>query len=512
MLINIHRYNDPYLDNSLQSFHRLIKEIENQYPDVVQSQLFPDCLRMEIKDRERFLNLLDAQIQQEIRVHLYYSRQNKDGTTREDYKHYLPFLGQPPSQYPLTFRDDKRHQLLEDAFPKEPSNKGKPCFLCGRFPAQVELTQGVYPFVTKAASLTTADYLYERSISKTYHKVCSLCYLIASLGWCDPAIPYRSRIQIAPRQMVSFLWLPYSFSLEKLHNLKRNLPSQLPLMDEISNVKLATKEHPPSRYSLLLAFLESLLLQVAEREVKSLREVSLNIPDEWWFLRIPEGRGMKNVDLGSFSLPEKVKSALIECLASSLQPYAHLLGRLEIRDAGERRKREEERKRTDNLREELSHSFLADDYDSFARLLQPHPRWIASLPPADGEAKLLEFLKIWRCKDMFTEQELEVLRKAGRTIALISDLRGKPSVLYNFMDRVRTPPDMLDSLKEIGHLLIGVDFEKEEASWLSPDSLDQLVELINAKEKLFGEIKNTLGIFISVEYAKRRLRERRQTR
>lgn len=512
--ILLSRYNDPYLDNALQSFHRMLKEINEQFPDVMESQLSPNCLRIKINKRDEFIDLLENKIEQELDLHLRYSRKKNDETVTEGWKPFLPFLSQPSHQYPQTFKEETRRELLERAFPVEMSQRaGKLCFLCGKFPAPLELTQGIYPFVTKSASLTTATYLAQRSSSRSYYSVCPLCYLIASLGWADPAIPYRSRVSLAPRQTVSFLWLPYeSSSLERLDQLKKDLPKRLRLKDEFSNVRLELpyQGYPPSRFSLLLAFLESLLLQVAERKVVSLEEESLNIPDEWWFLRIPEGRGMKNVDMGAFFLSQRIKEVIAKYLQEG-KPYGELLGLIWMRQEGEQRDRKEEGRRTDLLREELSRAFLSDDYNSFAHQFQVRPRWIIVLP-SGGDEKLFNLIKIWRCKDMLSEQELEVLRRAGRTIALISDLRSKPSVLYNLLDRVRTPSDLLSALREIGHLLVGVDFQEDEAQYLSPDSLDQLVQLVKGKEKLFSDIKNTLGIFVSVEYAKRRLRERRQER
>lgn len=513
MEIVISRYNDPYLDNALQSFYRMLTEIEEQYPDVVESKLVHNTLKITIKNKEAFIDRLDELIKEETKLNLFYSRKNRDGTTSENWKHYLPFRSQPPSQFPKTFKEDTRKKLIELAFSEEITKvKRNPCFLCGKYPGSEELTQGVYPFVTKTSALTTATYLINRSISKSYHKVCPLCYLIASVGWLDPILPYRSRVSVAPRQTVSFLWLPYTTGLlEELDKVKRELGGgRFELKDEISNIRLEVpyEGYPPSRFSLLLSFLESILLQVADREVRTLKEVYLRIPDEWWLLCIPEGGGIKNVDLWAFSLPIKIKNVIMEYIPKG-RIYGELFCSMGLRQDGERRDRDEERRRSEYLREGLSRAFLSDDYSSFARQFQLSPRWIIILPPS-GEEKLVNLIKVWRCRDMLTEEELEVLRKAGRCIALISDLRKKPSVLYNVLDRVRTPSDLLEVLREIGHLLVGVDFQESDAQYLSPDSLDQLVELVNGKEKLFSDIKNTLGIFISVEYAKRKLRERRQ--
>ena len=517
--ITLSRFNDPYLDNALQFFYKLLKEIQSQYPDVVDSQLAHDRLTIIVKDRESLIDLLDDLIVREMTTSLRFSRQNKDGTITEGWKHFLIFPAQKPDQFPLTYREEKRRELLQKAFSQQPTSRRRSfCFLCGVFPATEQLTQGIYPFVTKAASLTTADYLVARG-KKTYYYVCPLCYLIASLGWADPALPYRSRIVVAPRQRVSYLWLPYAFSLKELDRLKRDLPSELDSKAEISNIKLPAPQgvSPPGCFSLLLAFLEGLLLKVAQKEMVSLRDLRLEIPDEWWFIRIPEGRGMKNVDLGGFVLPQRVKDALIEYISNGegRRLYGDFLGLVRIRDTGAQRNIKEERRRSDNLREKLSQSFLQDDYDSFARLFQPHPRCIISLP-LNGEDYLKKLIKIWRCKDMLTEQELEILQKAGRTIALISDIRQKPSILYNLLDRVRTPSDLLDFLREIGHLLVGVDFDKVDFKKIdvkdfSPDAINQLVSLVNEKVGIFRDLKNTLGIFISVEYARRKLQERRRT-
>ncbi|MBC7330034.1 hypothetical protein H5T88_06705 [bacterium] len=511
MQITIPFYNDPYLDNALLYFHKLLDDLHQQFPDAVDTQLNAYGLDIAVLNRERFIEVLENSIKQITETNLQFTREDKRGGTKvQKWKHYLPFRPQPPAQFPLTYREEERRELLEKAFPSEQPRGKNTCFLCGGFPAQVELTQGIYPFVTKAASLTTSVYLVKRG-KKTYYSVCPLCYLIASLGWADPSLPYRSRVEIAPKQTVSFLWLPYPASSPyKLQSLKNRLSTELARSEETSNVKLPTLHSPPSRFSLLLTFLENLLQKVAEREVKSLQEVALIIPEEWWLLRIPEGSGMKNVDFQGFYISKKVKDALVECVQSDLKPYSDLLGLIVLRNVGEGKFNTENGKLTNNLREELSRSFLQDDYTSFARRLQPNPRWIPFVPK-NLETNLFNFIKIWRCNEMLTEHELEILRKAGRTIALISDLRNKPSVLYNFLDRVRTSSDLLSSLKEIGHLLAGIDFAETKAQFLSPDSLSELVNMVNKKETIFQDLLSTLGIFISVEYAKMKLQERRKT-
>ncbi len=510
MEITLPKHNDPYLDNALQSFSRMLRELKEQFPEVLDCQLSPNGLWIKVINRKKFLDVLEEKIKDEIETNLRFSSKRRDGTSYSAWKHFPPFVTNKPSQYPKIYKEETRRELLESAFPEEmPKTKKSICFLCEKFPASEELTQGVYPLVTKIASLTTTEHLIHRSTQRYYYRVCPLCYLVASLGWLDPALPYRSKVEIAPRQSVSFIWLPYSSSLQKLDELKRPLLSTLKLQEEISNVPLGLPypSYPPSRFSLLLASLESLLLQVAEKEKKSLRELILIIPEEWWFLRVPEGRGMKNVDLGAFSLPQRIKEVLQEYLPQG-KIYGELLGLIEVRQDSERRDRNEERRRTDRLREELSRAFLQDDYHSFARCFQIHPRWIINLP-SNVEGKLFNLIKIWRCKGMLVEGDLEVLQKAARTIALVSDLRQKPSVLYNLLDRVRTPSDMLSALKEIGHLLVGIDFAEPDAQYLSPDSLEQLLKLLHHKERPFPEVRDTLGIFISVEYAKRRIRERR---
>lgn len=514
MRYKLHIYNDPYLDNALQSFYRFLEDIRREQPSLFELALSPTELVLTINDRARFLDVLEEAIKDGKRNRLTFIRK-KGETTTEGWKHFLIFRSQPPSNHPETYREETLRPLLEAAFPQDEGVKtSRTCFLCGERAPKVELTQGVYPFSTKASSLTTAPFLAERS-QKTYHSICPLCYLVASLGWMDRAIPYRSRVNIAPRQTVSYLWLPYVSppSLQKLDELKRNLPSSLDDRGELSNFPLSTPNDrfPPSRYSLLLACLEKVLQDTAEREIRGTEAFIKAIPDEWWNLRIPEGRGMKNLTAVSFAIPLRIKGLLADLISSQLMPYRDIISQMGIISLDKERKdREEERKRTDRLWEGLSYAFLEDNYQDFARFFQPSPRWVIILP-GEAERRLYEFIRKWRCSDMFGESEFDILRKAGGTIALISDLRNKPSVLYNFLDRVRTPSDMLDALRELTHLLVGVDFEEEESRYLSPDSLEQLVELVNQSDsRIFPDLKNTLGIFIGMEYAKRKLRERRK--
>jgi hypothetical protein len=79
------------------------------------------------------------------------------------------------------------------------------------------------------------------------------------------------------------------------------------------------------------------------------------------------------------------------------------------------------------------------------------------------------------------------------------------------LERVRSPSDLLEVLKESVHRLIGL--EAEEMKFISLDALEQLTELLyqTSDARQFADLKNTLIVFAGVAYAKSVMAQSHQT-
>ncbi len=102
-----------------------------------------------------------------------------------------------------------------------------------------------------------------------------------------------------------------------------------------------------------------------------------------------------------------------------------------------------------------------------------------------------------------TDQELELVRRAGRTIGRIAGAQGRTTLLYE-MERARTPSDLLRVLSDVVHRLVGMDAQEMREQYLSLEALDRLTALIHASgddARRFADMKDTLFIYAGLEYA-----------
>jgi hypothetical protein len=185
--------NDVWIDNGLEFFGCLVERIQSQHPQVVQVCWEPEALVVEIHDTQRFVELLDEALQQQIESTLFYISE-KNGEKRSLLKPFVGFNQQPPKQHPPLYQDTQRFEFLQkvlnnSTLQKRGENRG--CPLCGEpLVGAVELTLSVYPFVTKIRALSgeRSKWLDKGLVGFTqYLTVCHRCYFLGSLVWADDA-------------------------------------------------------------------------------------------------------------------------------------------------------------------------------------------------------------------------------------------------------------------------------------------------------------------------------------
>lgn len=507
--------NDPWLDNGLEFFGQVAEHIARQHPQVAQVAWEPDCLQLTVHEPDRFVELLDDEIRQRSEITLRY---RSERTGNRVLKPFVGFNQQPPNQHPLIFQETQRCKFLKEVFastPQRPTDKG--CPLCGE-PMEGSgqtLTLSVYPFVTKIKSLSgirtrwTGEGL---SGFVTNLPVCARCYFLGALAWMDDALLYLCDIGGTSGTAIIILPAPSTGNLMKLKQLKfyrpkhgerqTNVRFKRRPKDEQSGEEQDVRE---GQHSLLLAFLERTLSEIAESgEVTDLfAEAQKRISDGWLFITIPQGR-LKNITAHDLVLDEPTLRLLVRLVEQGKLPYAYMVAEMWMSNEKGRSLSDE----TLVLHEALAQAILTNDFDLFARAFIPKPHRQLRFPFAvEDEVETLVQLWRWSSMDAAT---LEVVKKAGQALAAIAASRKQPVLLYG-LERVRSASDLLETLKEGVHRLIGL--EAEEMKFISLDALEQLTELLHqvTDARQFADLKNTLMIFAGIAYAKGMMREARTT-
>ncbi len=509
--------NDAWLDNGLELFGHIAEHIASQYPKVVQVQWQPDELQLTINDIQRFVELLDEAIDQRIQTTVFYITEGKSGK-KQVMKPFVGFNQQPPKQHPPIFQKDRRYQFLEQVFAGQTEkSRDRGCPLCGETISGEEqkLTLSVYPFVTKIKSLSGIRTQWHGGGLKgftEYMSICPRCYFLGALVWMDDALLYLCDIGGTDGTAVILLPAPTAGDLTKLRRLKFYRPKhgerrtnvrfkQRPKGEEQSEKEREVRD---GRYSLLLAFLERTLEEIAEKhKVEDLfAEAQRSISDGWVFITIPQGR-LKNITAHDLILDEPILKLLVKLVEQSKLPYAHMIAEMWLSDEKGKSLSDE----TLELHEALSQAILTNDFDLLARAFIPRPRRQLRFPFVVGD-EVENLVQIWRWSDMNAET-LEIVKKAGRALAAIAASRKQPVLLYA-LERVRSGSDLLEVLKESVHRLISL--EAEEMQYISLDALEQLTEMIHktTDARQFADLKNTLIVFAGIAYAKNVMAQSRQ--
>lgn len=502
---------DAWLDNGLELLGQIAEHIAQQHSQVVQVVWQHDGLRLIVHSLDRFVELLDDEIRQRIEATLLYWSER---TGKRVLKPFVGFNQQPPNQHPLIFQESRRRAFLTEVFAstsQRPTDKG--CPLCGELMGSSgqTLTLSVYPFVTKIKSLSgirtrwTGEGL---SGFVTNLPVCARCYFLGALAWMDDALLYLCDIGGTDGDAVILLPAPPMSNLWRLQGSKFYRPKH---GERRTNVRFRQRqpsedrEVQDGRFSLLLAFLERTLSEIAESgEVTDLfAEAQRRISDGWLFITIPQGR-LKNIVAHNMLLDEPVMRLLVQLVERNILPYAYFIAELWLADDKGRSLWD----KVPMLHETLAQAILTDDFERFAAAFIPKPRRQLRFPSA-VERNVKTLVQLWRWSNM-DAATLEVVKKAGRALAAIAASRNQPVLLYK-LERVRSASDLLETLKEGVHRLIGL--EAEEMRYISLDSLEQLTELLHqtTDARQFADLKNTLMVFAGIAYAKGVMAEARTT-
>lgn len=505
---------DPWLDNGLEVLAGMAKAIARQHPQVLTVHLEPDQLRLEIQQARRFARLLADQVAQEVNNAYYLPEPG-----RRVLKPFVGFNQQPPNQHPDIYRGQEAIETFIEDLIAEIENPGarrtrSTCPFCGA-PATEKRTLSLYPFVTKTKALGGQAVWAEdgfRGLSE-YGPICMTCAFLGMLAWSDTALLYRC--DIGGPQGTALLAIPWPqpADLRRLHEQKQRYRAALNPAYRRSNVRVVVQwgeqgreDWPPQTFTMLLAFYEAAFSRVIAEipevgggfffdEPAALRRI---IPDGWILLRIPQGR-MKDITATAWWMEDPVLRALRTMVQEDLLPYQGVLTGMWLTLEG----RPSDPEETAAWREERAAAFLQNDYGRFAAGFGIRRRQMLGFY---GEAaqRLYRWIQIWlKERGTMNEHELELVRRAGRTIGRIAGSQRRATILYE-LERARTPSDLLEVLSAVIHRLVGMEAQEMRDQYLSLEALDRLTSLIHATgddARRFADMKHTLFIYAGLEYA-----------
>jgi len=182
-------YRDPWMDNGLENFFRITGDL-----DSCNAELTATSVRIEIKNKEEFINELTKKILEKRQNLLVIERNHKINEIKEVRKDHLILqeekkIGGKVALKEDLYKPEKTAGMLSRIFDMK---EGKfRCILCSRsFDRAIKkLQQANYPFVTKIASLSgVRSYKDGKALSlrEYYDNFCPLCYLIGILERLRP--------------------------------------------------------------------------------------------------------------------------------------------------------------------------------------------------------------------------------------------------------------------------------------------------------------------------------------
>ncbi|WP_448595011.1 hypothetical protein [Thermoflexus hugenholtzii] len=503
---------DPWLDNGLEVLAGMTEAIARQHPAVLNVRLEPDGLHLEIHQPQRFAHLLSHQVELQVENAYYIPEPG-----RKVLKPFVGFNQQPPKQHPELYRGKETVEaFIQDLLAEisQPSNRRSrfTCPFCGA-PATEKRTLSLYPFVTKTKALGGQAVWEEAGFRglNEYGPICSVCAFLGMLAWSDTALLYRC--DIGGPQGTALLALPWPqpLDLRRLHAQKQRYRHALNPAHRRTNVQVVVRwgdrereDWPPQAFTMLLAFYEAALSRVL-REIQEGVEEGLFeptalrgvIPDGWILLRIPQGR-MKDITATDWFMEDAVLRVLRSMIEADVLPYQGILTGMWLTLEGQPLNEE-----TAAWREERAAAFLQNDYGRFAAGFGVRRRQTLAFY---GEAAqgLHRWIQIWlEERGTMNEQELELVRRAGRTIGRIAGAQRRATILYE-MERARTPSDLLGVLSDVVHRLVGMEAQEMRDQYLSLEALDRLTALIHQTgddARRFADMKHTLFIYAGLEYA-----------
>jgi len=501
-MVTINVQPDVWMENGTENLYRLLNGLEGCSVGIENNSL-----NIEISDQEKFLRNFANRIKQKQYEIIFVKLLDKK--THQPIKRLKPYVLQQfylKQEDPL-FKEEKRIKTIKAILDSiKTGNKDRYCVICGnKFgkPVRKNLTQGVYPFVTKIKSLSGV-----RILKENYDNLCPLCYLIGTLEWLDEGIIYRCFLGSGERTY-SVIFLPFEFDLKKLHESKReyieilkpNRNSQISNLLKIKENNIGYEGEFTTILKFFEKFVDKILQEYKEEEIELdelFEEVERKFCKYWIMIKIPSGQ-VKNIRYQHINLNDEILHLLIVMERRSNFIYDNIINKIGIEAQG--LSPQQKNKIISEKKELMARYVLKNDFRSFARVFLPKKNRTIYY----GDLNTLnELIKLWRLKKMELETEIENLKTAGKCLAVV--LRDHLSILYN-MDKARTKEEFIRSLEQACKRLIGM--KEKEREKIYPPALESITDLIvKSKGSEWQTIRDVLLIYTSISLSKFEYKEK----
>lgn len=481
MELNIHKYNDFWMDNAIQNFYHLLK-IYDVGKELNMS--LNDYYLNIISDKEVFKKII-VKILKDYKNFACVKQNDKNNIIKEYKKDFIIIQHK---------REDSSISLKPNLFhnPEEEVSKlvdlieegNKKCNLCGgSFKKKYSnLTQSSYPYVTKIKSLNGVR-SYKNGIQFQFRdytdSLCPICFLIGIFGWLSESLIYRTFFDTEK----SYLFLPNFNTLTELDSFKEDYSIFLNNSQRYSNIKISLnderEEKTEGKFSSLLCFYSKFNL---------INEDLGNC--KWQILEIPLGN-VKNVKTLNFKM-EKIILDIIKFFIENdediyimFKSFNFIISNKIDWDI------------TNSVREKLAESFLNNDFDSFSKNFIPKKGGKLIFNPKNIEFKYFDiFIRLWRVNGVsVTEDDLKSIKSVGNILAKVSTTN---LTLFYKLDKVNNLNDFWSCLREISRKLVNTNIDKSK---IRETSLDELIVILKRNEDNWKEIRDLLIIYSSMYYS-----------
>lgn len=475
------------MDNALENFYYLLKTFD--YNSDINLSLGKDFLKIKC-EKDVFKKVL-IEIFNNYKQFVCVNKEDK-GVIKEFKKDFILIQHKRKDEYvnlnpKLFLNPDDEVPKLIDLF-EEGSNK---CVLCGasfkkRSASPIKkyfnLSQSSYPFATKIKSLNgirTYKGGKYYSFNDYNENICPLCNLIGQLGWVTDKFIYRIFIN-----KTSYLFLPNYINLEGLHKFKLEYNTLLNNNERWSNIKVSLQnedgELTTGKFSTLLCFFSKFYLIFEEIPTNS-----------WNIIEIPWGK-VKNVKSVEFN-SNKFIFDIIKSFVDGDEDIYVLFNSVLFFVNGSI-----DWDLTNKIRENLSESFLKNDFRGFSRNFIPHNG--GKLSYSNKNIEFLEYfdflIKLWRLSSMsISVEDLKTIKSVGNIIAKVSIIN---SSLFFKLDKIRSIEDFWSCLREISRKLVNSDIDKSKIREMS---IDELIILLKENENDWKEIRDLLVVYAAIYYS-----------
>ena len=490
--MKISAFNDPWMDNGVENFYRILNELES-----CEAELTKDSVKVKITNKEKFIKELTRALLNRRQNLIAIEEDKKTKVKKEVKKDHIIIqeekkVGGKVALKEEIYKPEKSAEIISKVF--DISEGKNTCILCGRkYNKSVKkLQQANYPFVTKIASLSgVRSYKGDGvlSLKEYYDNLCPICYFIGVLEWTDEALIYRT----FPGEK-SYLFMPYFSNLKDLHEFKKLCvyAGILNNAERYSNIKVNPRvqdvENTPGEYSTLLCFYEKFVENATDEIIAS----------NWAVLHIPFG-AVKNVKIDFLNINEGILGVVRELKESGRleRIYSDLMRKMYFFSQNNNSR---DWDTTREIQENLSKYFLLDDFRSFTNSLLPRKGGYIFF--SSEVRQNLEWLIFeWRWKKMGVKKEkLDAIKSVGNIVAKISENNASP--IYK-LDKVRTINEFWSVLREISRKLVGLDEKKLKK--IKPTALDEVIQLTNdiveKNKDGWREIRDLIVVYASMYYS-----------